>query len=66
MEEDILIFNTKKEAYNYLKQYAKVNKIKHYDIVEDNYEVKNGLLFFEYDKQGNEISHYPLVSYLAK
>jgi len=61
--EEIEIFDTYNEAYEYLEKYAKDNGIKDYAIVEDSYEIKNGLLFIEYDKNEVEISHYPLVQY---
>lgn len=62
-EDEIETFDTYDEAYKYLEKYAKDNSIKNYAIVEDSYEVKNGLLFIEYDENGEEIDHYPLVQY---
>jgi len=66
--DEIDLFDTYEEAYKYLEDYAKENNIKYYDIVEDNYEVPNGLLFIEYKdkKQEHEKSHYPLVAYKTK
>ena len=64
--DEIDMFDTYKEAHDYLEKYAKEHNIEHYDIVEDNYEVPNGLLFIEYDEKGEEKGHYPLVAYKNK
>lgn len=66
--DEIDVFDTYAEAHKHLEDYAKKNNIKYYDIVEDNYEVPNGLLFIEYEdeKEEHEKSHYPLVAYKTK
>lgn len=65
-DTEIESFDTYEEAHKYLQDFAKKNHIKYFDIVEDAYEIPNGLLFIEYDEFGNEKSHYPLVQYKEK
>ena len=46
-EEDIETFDTYEEAYEYLKDVAQDLGLQNYEIVEDNYEVENGLILIE-------------------
>ena len=46
------------KAYEYLKQYAKENNAKYFEIVEDNYEYEYGLLLIVYHDKKCEHEDY--------
>ena len=63
-DEEYKIFDTLQEAEEYLENLAAEDDCWSYEIVEDNYEIPNGLLLIEYlDKdREHEDKHY-LVGY---
>lgn len=63
-DEEYTIFDTRQEAEEYLDNLAAEDGCWNYEIVEDNYEIPNGLLLIEYlDKDREHEDRHYLVGY---